>query len=482
MQRATVAHLAGPTLSSDHAPNRGGVGRLDGAHLFYLFLTVIAIEYLGLSREIPFLATVRFSTISVYLLLLLVLKHAGTEVFHGYRQNLLLSIFVVFTAATVLWAVITSTAFFALRTHLDYFALFLLTAYLVDRPERVRTFAIVASVIVLVLVLLNLNSLSSGARLAGVHGGYFMGDGNDFAWGLLFLMPLAIFLAVTRQRFVWRALGAAAAFAGIAGVIGTQSRGGTLALAAAMLFYWAFVMKRKVLGVAGLAVVVVAILMLAPSTYFERMSTIQTYQEDNSARARLQVWRAAMRMAIDYPLGVGVDNFGSAYGRYYIPKGDQNTLTWGSGRWLSAHSVYFRLLGEYGVLGVVWIVTLLVSSFRDNTASSRRFAASVAGSAPPPEWPLFLNMSLVGYAAAGTFLGGIAYPHLYLLSGLVASATRQSLWCGQTTAPIPTPVVRPSSALGSRVVVPGASRAPASAILNIAERARLVVSSRPGRR
>jgi len=39
-------------------------------------------------------------------------------------------------------------------------------------------------------------------------------------------------------------------------------------------------------------------------------------------------------------------------------------------------------------------------------------------------WPAVLNMSLIGYAVCGVFLGGFSYPHLFLLSGLTISAQR----------------------------------------------------------
>ena len=148
--------------------------------MFLLYLSVLLTEFLGLATLVPILKVTHFTTISVYLLFLLTLKRVGTEVFNGYRLNRLMGLFVLFTAATVLYAVVNSTAFVAFRAHGDYFALFVITAYLVDRPSRVRLFALVGTIIVLVLVGRNVDALSSGTRSGGFVGAVFVGDGNRF--------------------------------------------------------------------------------------------------------------------------------------------------------------------------------------------------------------------------------------------------------------------------------------------------------------
>jgi probable O-glycosylation ligase (exosortase A-associated) len=471
-------------MPAERARDESLIGRLDGTGpLFFLYLTVLLIEFLGIPTLLPILKVTRFSTLSVYLLFFLVLRLVGSEAFKCYRLNRLMTFFVVFTAATVVYAVVNSPAFIALRAHGDYFAFFVVTAYLVDRPSRVRQFAMVGALIVIGLVARNIDALSSGSRQAGFAGAAFLGDGNDFAWGLCVFLPLCIYLAVTKTGLLKRVLGLTGIAAGLFGVVGTQSRGATLALATIGLFYWVFLVKRKALGVVALACILAAVVVLAPPQYFERMESIQNYQEDNSAQGRLQAWGAAIRMAIDFPLGVGASNFSSAYGRYYIPKGDANALTWGSGRWLSAHSVYFRILGEYGVLGLIWFFIVLSTTFRENMATAGRLAAGAPLDSPPPVWPLFVNMSLIGYAVAGIFLGGLTYPYLYIITGLTVSATRQSFFGQHQVAVDTTSVGKPLNARVpvSTTVIRSPQAAPDRPVLDVAARARMVVNSRPSR-
>lgn len=141
--------------------------------------------------------------------------------------------------------------------------------------------------------------------------------------------------------------------------------------------------------------------------------------------ARLQVWGASLKMALDHPFGVGAGNFSAAYGRFYRPGAEDSMIAWAQGRWLSAHSVYFRVLGEYGFIGLLMILAILFANVRQNfrTRAAIRAAGGVDG--VPESLPGIINMSLVGYAVAGTFLGGLTYPYLYILSGLTVGTARR---------------------------------------------------------
>jgi O-antigen ligase len=192
-------------------------------------------------------------------------------------------------------------------------------------------------------------------------------------------------------------------------------------MAGAFFYYWIAMSRQKALGAIAVLAVLIGVLTFAPSAYLERLQTISAYQQDGSAMGRLQVWGASIRMAIDHPLGVGGGNFSSAYGRYYMPSSGENVLTWGSQRWLAAHSIYFKVLGEYGVLGLLLLLALIHGNIRDNLESRRRLGAGNESERFSPTWPALLNMSIVGYAVCGAFLGGISYPHLFLLSALTVT-------------------------------------------------------------
>jgi putative inorganic carbon (hco3(-)) transporter len=227
---------------------------------------------------------------------------------------------------------------------------------------------------------------------------------------------------ITTKAFAFAVVGLC-----ILGNIGTQSRGGTLGLVAAVLYGWMFVMRRKVVGVVIVVVFAIGVVAVAPNGYLSRMGTVAKYEEDNSAQQRLQAWGAALRMARDHPLGVGAGNFNSAYGRRYNPSTvgqGEARVGWGAARWISPHSIYFKVLGEYGFLGCALLIWLIVANLIDNFRSGKLLTAAGDRAAFDPRWAGLLNMSILGFAISGIFLGGFRYPHLFLLSGLTVALKR----------------------------------------------------------
>jgi O-antigen ligase len=138
----------------------------------------------------------------------------------------------------------------------------------------------------------------------------------------------------------------------------------------------------------------------------------------------LRAWNAAMQMAIDYPLGVGAGSFNSAFGRFYMPA---HVEGYAPNRWISAHSVYFKVLGEYGIVGVLIVVFVIISAVRVNLISLWKIRADPGRYPISDMWPALLALGVVGYAVGAGFLGGINYPHLYFLTGLTMGCHRALL-------------------------------------------------------
>jgi O-antigen ligase len=185
------------------------------------------------------------------------------------------------------------------------------------------------------------------------------------------------------------------------------------------IFLWTF-SKKKIASLLAIALVGVFVLIYASDAYFNRMSTIAHYETEGSAAGRIKAWKGATRMAIDHPLtGVGAGQFPAMYGRHYREEG--------SGRWLNAHSMYFLVLGELGLPGIVVLLALVWGSPLALLSLRRRVLAATHG--PPPEWRLeaerFLCMlaaGCIGFAVAGAFLSVAYYPHLFVLTAVTASA------------------------------------------------------------
>jgi putative inorganic carbon (hco3(-)) transporter len=386
--------------------------------MFFGLMLFLAVEYIGLQYDLPPLKAIRFTTLLNYGLFVLVLARHQARGMWAHMQTKIFATFIAVTMLSVMWAVVQTYAFASIQPFIDYTITFVLTASLVDRRSRFDRLAWTLILVSAVIVARNLDKLSSSLRLGGFRAGYFLGDNNDFAWGCVVMLPLILFLAFGRRPFLTRLAGLAGATICLVGIVGTGSRGGTLGLAAALLFYWLIVSKRKLMGAIVLAIVVCGVLLFAPSSYIQRMHTVETYEEDSSAQARLQLWGASLKMARDYPLGVGAGNFSSAYGRFYMPPPETSGITWSSQRWLSAHSIYFRVIGEYGYGGGALLLWLLIANIATNLKSHKRLLALGNPATLPAVWPALIATSVVGFSIAGIFLGGLMYPHLFILSGL----------------------------------------------------------------
>jgi O-antigen ligase len=195
-------------------------------------------------------------------------------------------------------------------------------------------------------------------------------------------------------------------------VVATKSRGGTLALGAILFYLW-LKSQRKVLGAAVAVAAVLLTLALAPSAYLSRMNTMFD-SEESSAASRVEAWRKGTQMAIQSPLlGVGAGHFPIAYGGVTM------------GRWMTAHSIYFLLLGELGFPGL----TILLSLIFYNLWANRRLLDDIRDLPPDKKKScrnalVCTNAALVSFAVGGAFLSAAYYPHLYVVCGLMTATRR----------------------------------------------------------
>lgn len=244
--------------------------------------------------------------------------------------------------------------------------------------------------------------LTGGNYLVWGPPGTFFEGNNGLAIALLMVMPLFWYLRTTTEsKWLKRALAASVLLCAMS-VLGSYSRGALLAIIAVCLYLvWKSPHRWRILPL--VAVVGLAFLALMPSKWFDRVETIQTYEEDRSAMGRINAWQFAFNLAKDRPLvGGGYGAFSPELFQRYAPLPDN---------YHDAHSIYFEALGEHGFLGLAlflalgWIALGQANKVRRATRDK-----------PEQKWAYDLmsmvQLSLVGYAVGGTFLG-LAYFDLY---------------------------------------------------------------------
>ncbi|MFT3759462.1 putative O-glycosylation ligase, exosortase A system-associated [Thauera sp.] len=257
-------------------------------------------------------------------------------------------------------------------------------------------------------------STGGGGRVWGPPGGFVEGN-NELGLALILTIPLMHFLRVTSpHKWVKRGLLVLMMLSAVS-AIGTQSRGAMLAISGMAVVLW-WRAPNKMINAFMLSLVGLVILAMMPESWYERMGTIQTYENDGSAMGRINAWITMVNVANDRFFGGGFDVQNPFVFGLYAPD-PSNPLT--------AHSIYFQVLGEHGYVGLGLFLLVWLLAWR-------RAAALRRGTRDDPElgWLYHLGsmvqVSLVGYAIGGAFLS-LAYfdlPYNILVALVVATRWR----------------------------------------------------------
>jgi probable O-glycosylation ligase (exosortase A-associated) len=233
-------------------------------------------------------------------------------------------------------------------------------------------------------------------RVWGPDGSFIAGN-NELALALTMTVPLMYYLRSLATKAWMRWAWAGGIVLTALCILGSQSRGALLAIAAMAVYLWRHSDKKIRFGLA-LVVVAAALLSFMPSTWEERMRTIETYEQDNSAMGRINAWWMAYNLASDRFLGGGFDAGSGEMFAKYAP----NPLSVHA-----AHSIYFQVLGDHGFVGLGLFLLFWVLTWRAATWV-RRNAQPVDDMQWAARLASMIQVSLAGYFVGGAFLS-LAY-------------------------------------------------------------------------
>jgi probable O-glycosylation ligase (exosortase A-associated) len=267
--------------------------------------------------------------------------------------------------------------------------------------------------------------------------GSFIGGDNEMGLALIMTIPLLRYLQLTTHNNWLRIILIVTMVLSAIATVGSQSRGALLGLVAMGGFLW--LKSRNKFFTALLAAVAVGIVLaVMPQQWYDRMGTIQNYETDPSAMGRINAWKMAFNMAKDRPLGGGFDSFHDYTFALYAPNPDDVH---------DAHSIYFQVLGEHGFGGLAIFLLLGLMTWRTaawvvaraHRDREKRWLADLAA---------MIQVSLIGYASAGAFLGLAYFDYYYTLIALVVLC-RAVLVSGAVSRVAETAANVPDRALGS---------------------------------
>ncbi|MBB1125373.1 putative O-glycosylation ligase, exosortase A system-associated [Thiospirillum jenense] len=232
----------------------------------------------------------------------------------------------------------------------------------------------------------------------------FISGNNEMALAMLITLPLMYYLYLQENK-IWikRAL-LVSTFLTTAAVLGSQSRGAFLGILCIGVFFW-WKSPNKFGPTLIIAAVALLIVLFMPQSWWDRMNTVESYEEDESAMQRINAWTFAWNVANDRFFGGGANMHTRAMYAIYAPNPN----------WVyDMHSIYFQILGNQGWVGFSLFMLLGISTWL-------RCAWIVRHSRGDPDkrWAtdlgLMLQVSLIGYAAAGAFLSLAYFDYPYYL-------------------------------------------------------------------
>jgi putative inorganic carbon (HCO3(-)) transporter len=231
--------------------------------------------------------------------------------------------------------------------------------------------------------------------------GTFVEGNNEIALALLMILPLMQYLRTTTENR-WVRLGLIVSMVLCAfSIVGSQSRGALIGGAAMAFFLW-IKSKRKLVAGVALLVLIPTLFVFMPDAWHDRMRSIETYQEDQSAMGRIYTWQMAFNLANDRPLGGGFEMWSAETFERYSP---ENKVPH------DAHSIYFKVLGEHGWLGLLLFLAVGLMAWRTGSWTIRHVKGH-----PDLRWlsdfARMIQVSLAAFAAGGAFLG-LSYFDLY---------------------------------------------------------------------
>jgi probable O-glycosylation ligase (exosortase A-associated) len=315
--------------------------------------------------------------------------------------------------STVIWERVIKTLILAL-------------AILAIANSKVR----IQSIVWVLCLSLGYYSVKGGAFVLGTGGSYrvlgpedsMIEDNNSIALAMVMLLPLLNYLRITTKDIRANYILLLSMGLTLIAIIGTYSRGALVALAASGVAYIAK-SRSSFIPLVMAGCVLAALPSFMPAGWFERMTTIQSYDQDDSFAGRVAAWKTSVAIATQRPAtggGFFAVDLNWVAQAYRIP-GSQE-------RGRAAHSIYFEVLGDHGFIGLALFLMLFAAAWLNASAVLRATRDD-----PGLDWANKLaraiQVSMVGFAVGGALLSMAYYDGfliLLALSGSLVLTVRQA--------------------------------------------------------
>jgi probable O-glycosylation ligase (exosortase A-associated) len=372
---------------------------------FYFTVLYFIVDYVRPQNIFSWIGYLRPGAVTITLLVIFIVFSRQIYV-SDTRQTRFIWAFVILLFIHVPFAVNNYYALVAAQNMLKFMPFIMSVIILVSTRRRLHQMVVI---LVAIMAYMSVWSITHGGR--GV-GGWF-GDENDLALYINAMMPFTLHLFYHSRRMLLKILYLAIFGLGIGAVIASFSRGGLVGLVGMIAVGW-LLSRHKVRILFLITVAALAFFTYTSQEYREEMSTI-TDTQSGTIHGRILTWEAAWDMFIDNPLGVGGNNFPIRFQEYQsteFPRG-----MWGR----VAHSLWFTLIPELGIPGIIIYFMLLWVNFRELMTIMRLPYEGSPDLVYIHTLSLALLASAVGFFVSATGLSVLYYPHFWYLTALLVA-------------------------------------------------------------
>ncbi len=362
----------------------------------------------GFAHDFPFAQLVAITT-----LVAMLLKPESRRKIPWTRESVLLLIFTGWMFFTTLNAFNSSGAWMQWDKVWKIQLFTFITIILINDRQKIEW------LIKIIVISIGLYGVKGGIFTVLTGGAYavygpattFIGGNNEIGLAMIMTIPWMRYIQLTDdRRWVKHLITVSMVLTTIA-ILGTRSRGALVG--SVVMFSILFSKNLKNLGfLAVIGLVLFSAVQFMPESWHERMGTISADVEaqDQSVQGRFNAWWFAFNLAKDNPLtGGGYECFRPWVFQMYAP--NPNDVH-------DAHSIYFEILGEHGFIGLAMF--LLLGLF---ALGSTRKIIKESGRVPDLQWMKHLasmmQVSLIGYAFTGLFLGLAYFDFYYALIAIL---------------------------------------------------------------
>ena len=409
--------------------DRMGIPKNQSLFPFYLIIIYLFLEYGRPQMLVPFLRFFHLPLITIVLLTL--------SLFFTGKLNLKDNqtiVFMLILFEMVIHGPIAVNNYWAFQVFYSmvatYFA-YLAIINIIDteyKYNKLIKFWLLIFIFLAIFGYFNANLHIAKRYRTGIGVGGFLGDANDFSMALNMILPFALFGIFTAKKKIEKAYFIILIFLFVFVIIITESRGGFIGLASVLLYSWIRSNKKLILGSLMLMLLLLAFIA-APPTYWDEVRSISTENtEENrygTGAQRVYAWKIGWRIFLDNPIiGVGQGNYPWRVGETEDIMGVQWQQRSLAGR--AAHSLYFTLLPELGIVGVVLFICLIVFSIKDLSYIKKVLKAKYCIYSEDESKKIYflvlaLEGSLIGFLTSSTFISTLYYPSFWIWCGFSLS-------------------------------------------------------------